>query len=308
MTDTWTDPGQVLLRSRINVVPSAYRGVSVTHSTDSFTWESLTAHFTGREVYRRTRFLVVHEPNGVWLATVQRADPVPLFSPVTSVEILADPTECTFVTDASIDTAIPSNLARAAANHAPEAKAVVVEGLYSHISFILNPQPLNIHVTEVIPPTPAKLFDQVRRLLEVAEDLPPIVAHLDALTLDSFGSTIPSGHYLLPCRGSDTEIIGARTSYLDQRPDREDWTMVGCERSAQIHEWFFGDRPPMVSFCPREREGSSGTATITKCCLLEESIEIENGRVVVPWGASLVDIREAINELARTWDPTWTTV
>jgi len=75
MTDTWTDPGQVLLRSRINVVPSAYRGVSVTHSTDSFTWESLTAHFTGREVYRRTRFLVVHEPNGVWLATVQRADP-----------------------------------------------------------------------------------------------------------------------------------------------------------------------------------------------------------------------------------------
>ena len=139
----------------------------------------LTDFFTGREVYRRTRFIVVHEPNGVWLAAVQRADSVPLFSPVTSVEILADPTECSFVVDASIDTAVPSNLARAAANHSPHAKAVVVEGLYSHISFILNPQPLNINVTEVIPPTPAKLFDQVCRLLEVAEDLPPIVAHLE---------------------------------------------------------------------------------------------------------------------------------
>ena len=98
MSGTRTDPGQVLLRSRLNVVPSAYRGVSVTHSTDSFTGESLIEYFTGREVYRRTRFIVVHEPNGVWLAAVQRADPVPLFSPVTSVEILADPTECSFVT------------------------------------------------------------------------------------------------------------------------------------------------------------------------------------------------------------------
>lgn len=308
MIDSLKDSTEVPLRYRANVVPSAYRGVSVNHSTDSFTSESLTEHFVGREVYRRTRFIVVHEPNGVWLATVKRADPVPLFSPVTSVEILADPTECTFVADASIDTAVPSNLARSAAIHAPDAKAVVVEGLYSHVSFILNPKPLNIHVTEVIPPTPAKLFDQVRRLLEVAEDLPPIVAHLDALTLDSLGSTIPSSHYLLPCRGSDTGITGAHTSYLDQRPDREDWTMVGCERSAQIHEWFYGDRPPMVSFCPRERVGLSGEATITKCCLLEESIEIENGRVVVPWGASLADIREAIDELASSWDAAWTTV
>ena len=308
MTDLLKDSPLVLLRSRDNVVPSAYRGVSVTHSTHSFTWESLAEHFMGREVYRRTRFIVVHEPNGVWLATVEREDPAPLFSPVTSVEILADPTECTFVVDTSIDTAIPSNLARAAATHAPDAKAVVIEGLYSHINFILNPKPLNIHVTEVIPPTPAKLYDQVCRLLEVAEDLPPIVAHLDALTLDSLGSTITSSHYLLPCWGSDTEITGARTSYLDQRPDRENWTLVGCERSAQIHEWFYGDRPPMASFCPRERAASSGRATITKCCLLETSIEIENGRVVVPWGASLVDIRGAINELATSWDAAWTTV
>ena len=301
-------PSEIPLRSRTNVVPSAYRGVSVTHSTDSFTWDSLTEYFIGREVYRRTRFIVVHEPNGVWLATVERADPVPLFSQVTKVEILADPNECAFVTDASIDTAVPSNLARSAATHAPDAKAVVVQGLYSHISFILNPKPLNIHVTEVIPPTPAKLFDQVCRLLEVAEDLPPIVAYLDAWTLDDLGSTIPSSHYLLPCRGSDAGITGARNSYLDERPDREEWTLVGCERSAQIHEWFYGDRPPMVSFCSRERVGSPGVVTITKCCLLEESIQIENDRVVVPWGASLVDIRQAITELASSWDAAWTTV
>ena len=51
---------------------------------------------------------------------------------------------------------------------------MVVEGRYGHVSFILDPEPLRVPVREVVPPEPAKLVDQAQRLLDVAEDLPPI--------------------------------------------------------------------------------------------------------------------------------------
>jgi hypothetical protein len=57
--------------------------------------------------------------------------------------------------------------------------------------------------------------------------------------------------------------------------------------------------------CPRERPHEPGTATLTKCCLLEDRIEHEEGRVVVPWGASLGQVRDALREVAARWEPEW---
>jgi hypothetical protein len=39
--------------------------------------------------------------------------------------------------------------------------------------------------------------------------------------------------------------------------------------------------------------------------LLETHIEVDDGRVVVPWGASLTQISEALTTLAHKWEPTW---
>ena len=95
------------------------------------------------------------------------------------------------------------------------------------------------------------------------------------------------------------------TAYLDERPEHRDWTLIGCERSQQIHQWFYGERAPQVDFCPRRRTGGTG-AILTKCCLLEKHIEIDDGRVIVPWGASLGQISEALTALAAQWEPSWT--
>ena len=78
------------------------------------------------------------------------------------------------LTDPELDTSVPSQIAALAALKAPEARCVVVTGRYGHVSFILDPSPLRIRVLDVVPPEPAKLVDQVRRVLEVAGDLPPI--------------------------------------------------------------------------------------------------------------------------------------
>jgi hypothetical protein len=56
-----------------------------------------------------------------------------------------------------------------------DVSCVVVEGRYSHVSFILNAAPLVLRVLDIVPPFPSKLLDQVHRVLETAESLPPVV-------------------------------------------------------------------------------------------------------------------------------------
>jgi hypothetical protein len=312
------------LQSRTNVVPSAYRGVSVTHLAFPLTADRLRGHFLGREAYRRTRFVVARSDEAGGGATallrVEKESNEPLFSPIVDVELLAGPDDCAHVVDAQADTAVPSELARVAAERAPAARAVVVKGRYEHVSFIVNPAPLRLVVQEILPPEPPKLLDQVRRLLAVAEDLPPILPVADAVTFDELAGRSRSAgqtgrsqsagqgrapRYLLPCGGSGVAVADAATAYLDQRPPREPWTLIGCARSRDIHEWFYGDRPPTVEMCPRLRSHDSGTPVLTKCCLLEDRIERDGGRVVVPWGATLGQVGEALREVAVRWEPEW---
>jgi hypothetical protein len=298
------------LRSKTNVVPSAYRGVSVSHLSfapePDRLRERLRKHFLGREAYRRTRFVVARDGAGATaLLRVEKESTGPLFSPVVDVELLAGPDECAYVVDPQADTAVPSELARVAAERAGGTRAVVVKGRYEHVSFILNPAPLRLVVQEVLPPEPAKLLDQVRRLLAVAEDLPPILPVADAVTFDELAGRAGAPRYLLPCGGSGVAVAGATTAYLDQRPPREPWTLLGCARSRDIHEWFYGDRPPSVEMCPRQRPHDAGTPVLTKCCLLEDRIERDGDRVVVPWGASLGQVHAALCEVAGRWEPEW---
>jgi hypothetical protein len=117
-------------------------------------------------------------------------------------------------------------------------------------------------------------------------------------------------------------VDGATTWYLDQRPGRRPWVLVGCQRSREIHRWFYGADAPNVDVCPRamatardddDHENDHGDLVLTKCCLLEDRIDVERPqarrhggpRVVVPWGASLDQVRTALRTLAEAAAPAW---
>jgi hypothetical protein len=83
---------------------------------------------------------------------------------------------------------------------------------------------------------------------------------------------------------------------------------VGCARSRQLHRWFYGDaEPATVDICPRELAAARPTSvpTLTKCCLLEEDIVREGNCVIVPWGASLDEVRRGLSEVAKLSEPAW---
>lgn len=290
--------------TRPNLVPGEYRGVAVADVPCTLDAPSLTAHLVGREAYRRTRFIVVRQGGGTAVVAVEKESAEPLFAPVTAVELLVGPADCVFLHRPDLDTAVPGHIARAAREDAPGVRGVVVEGRYGHVSFIIDPEPLRVTVREVVPPRPPKLVDQASRLLDVAENLPPIELVAELVDLSELAASRPSAAYLLPCRGGGVAVEGASTWYLDERPPHRSWVLVGCERSQQIHEWFYGERAEQVDMCPR-RAGPSSGPVLTKCCLLEREVVVEENRVVVPWGATLDQISDALRELVKTWEPSW---
>jgi hypothetical protein len=290
-----------------NVVPGQYRRVSVATVDFPLTVARLEEHFAGREVYRHTRYVVVRDRAGATaLVEVGKAPSGALFSPAATVTVRALPDECAYVVAPEVDTGVPSALAAVAQAEAPGARCVVVEGLYDHVSFILDPDPIRIRVADLVPPHPAKLADQAARVLALAEDLPPVELVPEVVDLVELARRHPAPRYLLPCRASGIAVDGATVDFLDERPARQDWVLVGCARSRAIHEWFYGDLPAeTVDICPLRLFPPDDRPLLTKCCLLENENRTDDRRVAVPWGASLELVRGALRDLATAAEPAW---
>jgi hypothetical protein len=131
------------------------------------------------------------------------------------------------------------------------------------------------------------------------EDLPPIDLILDAVDVTELVAANPAPHYLLPCRGSGVPSEGD-VSFLDTHPPyHDDWLLIGCERSRQFHNHFYLTEPARVDLCPAARVLAADPAApvLTKCCLRERGIEVNGHSAVVPWGASLDEVRAALRAL-----------
>jgi hypothetical protein len=104
----------------------------------------------------------------------------------------------------------------------------------------------------------------------------------------------------VPCRSGGLDDLGAPVHFLDERPaKREEWVMIGCERSLQFHRHYYGDEPLRIEMCPRAIAGKRGDLTILKCCLLEFGIERDGEVMVVPWGSDLKMVEKALQEIVR---------
>jgi hypothetical protein len=290
-----------------NFICRPYRGVSVQHWTDPLEEGPVKEILLSREGYRRTEFIVLRREDGAAaLVRIDFAAREALFNPITAVEWLAGPSDCAYVVRPDVDTANATALAEVALSVGSPA-VCVVEGLYQHVNFIVRACPFEVRLIDVVPPGPPRLLDLARQAITIDGDLPPVrlvPELLDVRTLAS-GTDNPRGpgvspekHWLLPCQGAGVDLPGT-VDYLDQRPARADWTLVGCERSRQLHRWFYGDEPErQVELCPdRLTPTDSGVRTLLRCCLLERGIRVEGPRAVVPWGTNLAEVQSALRAL-----------
>lgn len=277
-----------------NLVPLPYRRVSVQPYAGEMTDAAICAHLLGREAYRRTDFVVLRRGDDTAVVAITAPDRESLFSPIDSVEVLALPDSCVFAEAPDTDPANPSALAAKARELGvgPEG-TLVVRGRYEHVNFIHHPDPLIIRVVEVAPPEPPKLFGLAQHVLSYA-DLPPIILELERIDLNDLAAGHTPPAFLVPCRSGGLDRFASPVYFLDERPERREWTLIGCERSLQFHRHYYGDEPPRIEMCPRKRAGKRGEPTLLKCCLLEYNIELDGQIAVVPWGADLKMVEEAL--------------
>lgn len=288
------------LRARRNLVPLPYRRVSVQPYEGRMTEKAISEHLLGREAYRRTDFVVLRSPAQEYaVAAIQRAGGEELFSPITAAEVLALPDTCRFARSPATDCANRSALAEAAAAHGVGSDGtLIVEGMYDHVNFIHHPAPLLLRVVEVTPPFPPKIYDLARRVLAYA-DLPPIRLELEQIDLLERARASGARSLLVPCRSGGLDDLDAKVAFLDERPpQRENWTLIGCERSLEFHRHYYGDVPPQIELCPRKLAGPRAEPTLLKCCLLEFGLERDGRVMVVPWGSDLSTVERALRALA----------
>jgi hypothetical protein len=293
----------VLADPEPNTITRPYRGLSVQETDVPLTAAAIAELLRGREIYRRTAFLVLRNSGQTALVAVRPQDTGPLFSPVAEMRLLAGPQNTAWIEDPDTDVGNATSLAATALTSGladrGEVLAYVVQGRFEHVNFIWRPAPLPVLVTEVIPPHPPKLLAMAEQVVGYDEDLPPIELRLDAVDVRDLVAAHPAPHYLLPCRGSGVPA-GQQVSFLDTHPPyHPDWLLVGCERSRQFHEHFYGAQPERVDLCPKARAtGPPGVRVLTKCCLLERGIEVRGSTAVVPWGANLDEVRAALRALS----------
>jgi len=59
--------------------------------------------------------------------------------------------------------------------------------------------------------------------------------------------------------------------------------------------------------CPRHLASGLDGYVLTKCCLFEDRLESDGKATIVPWGATLAQVREGLSDLlkkaAQGWSP-----
>ena len=280
-----------------NFVPESYRKVSVQPYTGGMTENKIRKYLIGKEAYHHTEFIILENSGSCAIAMINRFEGDSLFSPIKDLVLVAYSETCVLVEDRTVDTANNTALASKAEELGlSKQSTLIVRGLDDHVNFINHPDPIRIQVLEVIPPEPPKLLRMVEHVLTYAA-LPAIKLEVQEIDIrDLAGKAKNTKALLVPCRSSglDFEIP---TYFLDEHPNRHNWLLLGCERSLQIHEHFYGDRPLCVDICPRNFTHDNGVLQLIKCCLLEKDIEMDGHRVVVPWGSTLRQVEHALETL-----------
>jgi len=279
-----------------NIVPLPYNRISVQKVDFELNETRIQNFLFEKEAYFQTDYIVLRRGDECAVVKISKANPEDLFCRITAVEVISLPQSSRWIDDPSVDTGIPSALAeKARALGVTASETLVVNGLYEHVNFIHRPRPLLINVFDLTPPDPPRLLDMARRVLAY-KNLPAIVLNPRIQSISDLVPNLNDKPILFPCGVSQLKGI-AKAFYLDERPHRQDWVLVGCERSRRIHQHFYGDDPPRIELCPKKLFVEHASLALMRCCMVEEGFEISDGVAVVPWGAELTLIEEALQAL-----------
>ncbi len=280
------------------MLPEHCKDVSVREVSFPLNKEEIMRHAEGKKAYTRTRFIILRNKKEHAILHVEKEEGKELFRPIVSVELLALPKDTVFVRDDDLDVLNLSQMVRVAKGY--HGKYVIVQGLFNHVSFIKAEDGMELEVFDVVPPEPSKLSVLVDRALVAGLVDLPIVPCVKVVDLNELERGVATPDVLFPCRASG--ITSKReVLFLDETPEiTREVTLIGCDLSKRIFQHIYRQRPAhFINMCPRDLAPKDGKKRIVKCCRLREGFEIEGSTAMVPWGATVLEVAEAINSLFK---------
>ena len=256
--------------------------------------EHISELMRGWTAYVRTDDLVLRNGDSYAVVRLVKSQEPGLFRKVVDFEILSLPEETVYVEEPDMDVLNTPALAALQARH--PGKAVVVRGMFSHINFIKDIEPLRLMVVDNVPPSPAKLGVLVDIALGSGFVDHPIVKEERIIDMAEKVSEVRTGAVMFPCRVSNLHA-DIPFCFLDDAPeDPGDVTLIGCHLSQRIFRSLYDRDVPFVNVCPADFV-EPGVKTIVKCCKVKQGHELDGDVVRVPWGATVPEVVDAINAL-----------
>jgi hypothetical protein len=290
------------------MMPAHCKTVSFKRVGFPLTAKEIELQLAKKKVFTRTDYFILENSGKVAVARVAKKRGIELFREVTAVEVLSLPESTVMVRDPSCDVLDVHSMTRKATQHPEE--TVVVLGAFEHVSFIKGgKEPARLRVIDFVPPHPSKTLRMVEDVLRSGMVRTPLLVEpvmVDVLErLKGCGSDI----VMFPCEAGRLEIGGRPVLYLDKTPpidEKKSVTLAGCPLSLKIFRHVYHREPQgFENVCPRElarQDRGRGKLHIARCCDIH-GVKVEGDLALVPYGASMRDMAEAVNALCEKARP-----
>jgi len=277
------------------MLPGHCKDVAVREVDFPLTREDIDREIAGKKAYTRCDHYVLRNGTDLAVVRIAKEDGKELFRPIIEHEVIALPDNTVFVDDPAVDVLNAPAMASVSRKH--PGKTVVVQGLFGHVSFVQPGEVLDLEVLDVVPPSPSKLSVLVSRALGSGMVDLPVVPEYREIDLNDLAEKVSTDGVLFPCQASGL-VSDRPTFYLDQVPkiDRE-VTLIGCDLSARIFRSLYRRDVERIEMCPQELAPKDGKKRLVKCCKVREGFQIKGDLAVVPWGATVREVADAITAL-----------
>ena len=256
--------------------------------------DSIARLMDGWTAYVRTEFLVLHHGDQYAVLELHKEQGKDLFRILESYDIVSLPEDTVYHEDPELDVLNTPALARVQSMY--PGKCVVVRGMFSHINFIKDLRPERLMVVDNVPPSPSKLGVLVDMALASGYVDHPIVKEDRIIDMADKVPEVETEAVMFPCRVSHLKA-DKPFFFLDDAPvvDKE-VTLIGCHLSKRIYTSLYGSDVSFINVCPADFVDLD-VKTIVKCCKVKNGHELDGNVVRVPWGATVPEVVDAINDL-----------
>jgi hypothetical protein len=245
--------------------------------------------------YVRAEHLILRNGNDHAVVKLIKEKGLELFRKVTEYEIISLPGDTVFTDIPDADVVNVPTLASIQDMH-PD-KTVIVRGMFSHISFVSGMRCLRLNVIDNIPPSPSKLGVLVKKALSTGFIEYPIVSEDVIIDMADKVSEVTTEAVMFPCKVSGL-TADMPVYFLDEAPHIEhDVTLIGCDLSKRIFGSLYKRDVKFINVCPMDNIDDPKAKTIVKCCKIKEGHKIDGNVAKVPWGATVPEVVNAINDL-----------